>query len=100
MEYRWPVKYRGTQGTAIVGRVRPHGGNDRGLEKVCGEPIAPTARSMFIRPSTPNRNPGAEQMVLKILFHPETGKLLEPRLWVGPVWTSGLTCWPWQSKRE
>ena len=71
-----PVRYRGTQGTAIVARLRPHGGDDRGFGKVLRRANRPY-RKVYIHPAHhAGYYPGAEAMTLKLLFDPETGQVL------------------------
>jgi NADPH-dependent 2,4-dienoyl-CoA reductase/sulfur reductase-like enzyme/rhodanese-related sulfurtransferase len=70
------VRYRGTQGTAIVGvfdrTAAMTGSSEKGLRRV-NRPF----RKVYVHPSHhAGYYPGAEQMTLKILFHPETGRLL------------------------
>ena len=70
------VKYRGTQGTAILGffdrTAAMTGASEKSLRRA-NRPF----RKVYIHPAHhAGYYPGAEQMTLKILFHPETGKLL------------------------
>jgi NADPH-dependent 2,4-dienoyl-CoA reductase/sulfur reductase-like enzyme/rhodanese-related sulfurtransferase len=70
------VKYRGTQGTAIVGVFDRTTAMSGASEKVLRRASRPF-RKVYIHPAHhAGYYPGAEQMTLKILFHPETGKLL------------------------
>lgn len=70
------MKYRGTQGTAILG-VFDHtaamtGASEKSLRRA-NHPF----HKVYVHPMHhAGYYPGAEQMTLKILFHPETGKLL------------------------
>lgn len=70
------VKYRGTQGTAILGffdrTAAMTGASEKSLRRA-NRPF----RKVYVHPTHhAGYYPGAEQMTLKILFHPETGKLL------------------------
>ena len=70
------VKYRGTQGTAIVGVFDRTAAITGASEKVLRRANRPY-RKVYVHPTNhAGYYPGAEQMTLKILFHPETGKLL------------------------
>ena len=70
------VKYRGTQGTAIVGVFDRTAAMTGASEKVLRRANRPY-RKVYVHPAHhAGYYPGAEQMTLKILFHPETGKLL------------------------
>jgi NADPH-dependent 2,4-dienoyl-CoA reductase/sulfur reductase-like enzyme/rhodanese-related sulfurtransferase len=70
------AEYRGTQGTAILGffdrTAAITGASEKSLLRA-NQPY----RKVYIHPAHhAGYYPGAEQMTLKILFHPETGKLL------------------------
>ena len=70
------VKYRGTQGTAIVGffdhTAAMTGASEKSLRRA-NRPF----RKVYVHPAHhAGYYPGAEQMTLKILFHPVSGKLL------------------------
>ncbi len=70
------VKYRGTQGTAIVGAFGRTLAMTGASEKVLRRTNTPF-RKVYVHPSHhAGYYPGAEPMTLKILFHAETGKLL------------------------
>jgi rhodanese-related sulfurtransferase len=70
------VKYRGTQGTAILGVFDRTAAMTGASEKVLRRANRPY-RKVYVHPTHhAGYYPGAEQMTLKILFHPETGKLL------------------------
>lgn len=70
------VTYRGTQGTAIVGFFDHTAAMTGASEKVLKRTNAPY-RKVYVHPSHhAGYYPGAEAMTLKVLFHPETGKLL------------------------
>jgi NADPH-dependent 2,4-dienoyl-CoA reductase/sulfur reductase-like enzyme/rhodanese-related sulfurtransferase len=70
------VKYRGTQGTAIVGVFDRTAAMTGASEKALRRANRPY-RKVYVHPAHhAGYYPGAEQMTLKILFHPETGKLL------------------------
>jgi rhodanese-related sulfurtransferase len=70
------VKYRGTQGTAIVG-VFDHTAAMTGASEKVLRRANRSYRKVYVHPTHhAEYYPGAEQMALKILFHPETGKLL------------------------
>ncbi len=69
-------KYRGTQGTAIVGlfgvTAAMTGASEKALRRA-----ERAFRKVYVHPAHhAGYYPGAEPMTLKILFHPETGKLL------------------------
>ena len=71
-----PAKYRGTQGTAIIGvfdrTAAITGASEKALRRANRR-----CRKVYVHPAHhAGYYPGAEQMTLKILFHPETGKLL------------------------
>ncbi len=70
------TKYRGTQGTAILGffdrTVAMTGNSEKSLRR-SNRPF----RKVYVHPTHhAGYFPGAEQMTLKVLFHPETGTLL------------------------
>ena len=70
------VRYRGSQGTAIVGvferTAAITGASEKALQRA-GRPY----RKVYIHPANhAGYYPGAEAMVLKLLFHPESGKIL------------------------
>jgi len=71
-----PSRYRGTQGTAIVRVFERTAAMTGASEKVlrrAGRPF----RKVYIHPTHhAGYYPGAEAMTLKLLFDPETGKLL------------------------
>jgi NADPH-dependent 2,4-dienoyl-CoA reductase/sulfur reductase-like enzyme/rhodanese-related sulfurtransferase len=70
------VKYRGTQGTAIVGFFNQTAAMTGASEKSLRRANRPF-RKAYVHPAHhAGYYPGAEQMTLKVLFHPETGKLL------------------------
>jgi NADPH-dependent 2,4-dienoyl-CoA reductase/sulfur reductase-like enzyme/rhodanese-related sulfurtransferase len=70
------VKYRGTQGTAIVGVFGRTAAITGASEKALRRADRPY-RKVYVHPAHhAGYYPGAEPMTLKILFHPETGKLL------------------------
>ncbi len=70
------ARYRGTQGTAIVGVFDRTAGMTGASEKVLRR-VNRAYRKVYIHPSHhAGYYPGAEQMTLKVLFHPETGKIL------------------------
>jgi NADPH-dependent 2,4-dienoyl-CoA reductase/sulfur reductase-like enzyme/rhodanese-related sulfurtransferase len=70
------ASYRGTQGTAIVGvfdRTAAMTGVSEKVLRRSGRPF----RKVYVHPAHhAGYYPGAEQMTLKVLFHPQTGKLL------------------------
>jgi NADPH-dependent 2,4-dienoyl-CoA reductase/sulfur reductase-like enzyme/rhodanese-related sulfurtransferase len=69
-------KYRGTQGTAILGLFNLTAAMTGASEKVLRRANRPF-RKVYIHPAHhAGYYPGAESMTLKVLFHPETGKLL------------------------
>jgi NADPH-dependent 2,4-dienoyl-CoA reductase/sulfur reductase-like enzyme/rhodanese-related sulfurtransferase len=70
------ARYRGTQGTAIVGvfdrTAAMTGASEKTLRR-SGRPY----RKVYVHPAHhAGYYPGAEPMTLKVLFHPTTGKLL------------------------
>jgi rhodanese-related sulfurtransferase len=70
------VKYRGTQGTAIVGvfdrTAAMTGASEKALRRANR-----TFRKVYIHPAHhAGYYPGAEQMTLKVLFDPQSGRLL------------------------
>ncbi|HUE71086.1 MAG TPA: FAD-dependent oxidoreductase [Pirellulaceae bacterium] len=70
------VRYRGTQGTAIVGVFDCTAAMTGASEKALRRANRPF-RKVYVHPTHhAGYYPGAEAMTLKILFHPETGKLL------------------------
>ena len=71
-----PTKFRGTQGTAILGFFELTAAMTGASEKSLRRSNRPF-RKIYIHPANhAGYYPGAEGMVLKVLFHPETGKLL------------------------
>jgi NADPH-dependent 2,4-dienoyl-CoA reductase/sulfur reductase-like enzyme/rhodanese-related sulfurtransferase len=71
-----PTKFRGTQGTAIVGVLGRTAAMTGASEKVLRRANRPF-RKVYVHPAHhAGYYPGAEAMTLKVLFHPETGKLL------------------------
>jgi rhodanese-related sulfurtransferase len=70
------MKYRGTQGTAIVGVFNRTAAITGASEKALRRANRPY-RKVYVHPAHhAGYYPGAEQMTLKVLFDPETGKLL------------------------
>ena len=70
------VKYRGTQGTAIVGVFDRTAAMTGASEKALRRANRPF-RKVYVHPAHhAGYYPGAEPMTLKLLFDPETGKLL------------------------
>jgi rhodanese-related sulfurtransferase len=70
------LKYRGTQGTAIVGVFDRTAAMTGASEKILRRTNRPF-RKIYVHPSHhAGYYPGAEQMTLKLLFTPDTGKLL------------------------
>ncbi len=68
--------YRGTQGTAILGFFNLTAGMTGASEKILRRANRPF-RKVYIHPAHhAGYYPGAEGMTLKVLFEPETGKLL------------------------
>ncbi len=71
-----PARYRGTQGTAIVGvfeRTAALTGLAEKSLRRAGRPY----RKVYLHPANhAGYYPGAESMALKVLFHPDSGKLL------------------------
>jgi NADPH-dependent 2,4-dienoyl-CoA reductase/sulfur reductase-like enzyme/rhodanese-related sulfurtransferase len=69
------MKYRGTQGTAIVGVFDHTAAMTGASEKALRRANLPF-RKVYVHPTHhAGYYPGAEGLTLKILFHPETGKL-------------------------
>ncbi len=69
-------RYRGTQGTAVVGAFGITAAMTGASEKTLKR-INRTYRKVYIHPANhAGYYPGAEPMTLKVLFDPETGKLL------------------------
>lgn len=70
------VRYRGTQGTAIVGVFDRAAALTGASERILQRTNRPF-RKVYVHPTHhAGYYPGAEQMTLKVLFHPETGKIL------------------------
>jgi len=70
------VKYRGTQGTAIVGVFDRTAAMTGASEKVLRRANRPF-RKVYVHPTNhAGYYPGAEAMTLKLLFDPTTGRLL------------------------
>jgi len=70
------VRYRGTQGTAIVGIFDRTAAMTGASEKALRRANRPF-RKVYVHPAHhAGYYPGAEQMTLKVLFEPDTGKLL------------------------
>lgn len=94
------VRYRGTQGTAIVGVFDRTAAMTGASEKVLRRANR-RFRKVYVHPMHhAGYYPGAEAMALKLLFDPTTGRCWEHRPWAGPGWISESTCWPWRSKLE
>jgi NADPH-dependent 2,4-dienoyl-CoA reductase/sulfur reductase-like enzyme/rhodanese-related sulfurtransferase len=70
------VRYRGTQGTAIVGVFERTAAITGASEKALRRANRPF-RKIYVHPANhAGYYPGAEGMVLKLLFHPDSGKIL------------------------
>ena len=70
------VKYRGTQGTAIVGVFDRTAAMTGASEKVLRRAHRPF-RKVYVHPAQhADYYPGAEQMTLKLLFDPQSGRVL------------------------
>jgi NADPH-dependent 2,4-dienoyl-CoA reductase/sulfur reductase-like enzyme len=70
------MTYRGTQGTAIVGVFDRTAAMTGASEKVLRRANRPFCK-VYVHPAHhAGYYPGAEQMTLKVLFQPDTGKLL------------------------
>jgi NADPH-dependent 2,4-dienoyl-CoA reductase/sulfur reductase-like enzyme/rhodanese-related sulfurtransferase len=70
------TSYRGTQGTAIVGIFELSAAMTGASEKALRRANRPY-RKIYIHPAHhAGYYPGAEAMVLKLLFHPKTGRIL------------------------
>ena len=73
---RTPNRYRGTQGTAIVGVFDRVAAITGASEKVLARAATPY-RKVYVHPADhAGYYPGAEQMSLKLLFAPDTGRVL------------------------
>lgn len=71
-----PVSYRGTQGTAIVGLFERTAAMTGASEKMLRRMERPY-RMIYVHPSHHAAYyPGAEQMTLKLLFDPDSGRVL------------------------
>jgi rhodanese-related sulfurtransferase len=71
-----PSRYRGTQGTAIVGVFERTAAMTGASEKTLRRGARPY-RKVYIHPGHhAGYYPGAEPMTLKVMFDPETGRLL------------------------
>jgi rhodanese-related sulfurtransferase len=71
-----PIRYRGTQGTAIVGVFDKVAACTGAAEKTLRR-AGRAFRKVYVHPAHhAGYYPGAEQMSLKVLFDPATGKLL------------------------
>jgi NADPH-dependent 2,4-dienoyl-CoA reductase/sulfur reductase-like enzyme/rhodanese-related sulfurtransferase len=71
-----PSRYRGTQGTAIVGLFGRTAAMTGASEKVLKRSGVPY-RMVYVHPTDhAGYYPGAQQMTLKLLFDPESGKVL------------------------
>ena len=93
------ARYRGTQGTAIV-RVFDKTAAMTGASEKVLKRSKRSYRKVYVHPTNhAGYYPGAQGMTLKLLFDPETGKVLGRRRWAVTAWTSGSTCWPWRSRR-
>lgn len=71
-----PAKFRGTQGTAVVGVFELTAAATGASEKALRRAQRPFRKAYVHPASHAGYYPGAEPMTIKILFHPETGKLL------------------------
>ncbi len=70
------VRYRGTQGTAIVGVFELSAGMTGASEKALRRTNRPF-RKIYVHPANhAGYYPGAEAMVLKLLFDPDDGRIL------------------------
>lgn len=70
------VRYRGTQGTAIVGVFGQTAASTGASEKVLRHALRPY-RMVFVHPTHhAGYYPGAEGLTLKLLFDPRTGQIL------------------------
>ena len=75
-ESRPPARYRGTQGTAIVGVFDRVAAITGASEKILIRANLPY-RAIYVHPvDHAGYYPGAEQMTLKVLFAPDTGRVL------------------------
>ncbi|MCO6042989.1 FAD-dependent oxidoreductase [Aeoliella sp. ICT_H6.2] len=70
------LEYRGTQGTAIVG-LWDHGAAMTGLSEKACQRLGLEYEKVYLHPGDhAGYYPGATSMAVKVLFDPETGKLL------------------------
>ena len=94
------VRYRGTQGTAIVGVFDRTAAMTGASEKALRRANRPF-RKVYVHPTHhAGYYPGAEADDAEASLRPGNGtSCWVRRPWAGPVWTSGSTCWPWRSRR-
>ncbi len=94
------VRYRGTQGTAIVGVFDCTAAMTGASEKALRRANRPY-RKVYVHPSHhAGYYPGAESMTLKLFSTRRRVGCWEHKQWAEPEWISGLMCWPWRSRRE
>ena len=92
-------RYRGTQGTAIVGFfdlvAAVTGPGEKALKRA-----GTSYEKVYIHANQhAGYYPGARPMSIKVLFDPGTGKLWERRSWARTASTTGSTCWRRPSRR-
>ena len=87
------VRFRGTQGTAIVGLFGLDGRDDRRV----GEDTPAHEKTVSQALCAPRQSrgllSGAEQMTLKVLFDPQSGRVLGAQGVGEPASINGSTCW-------
>ncbi len=65
------------------------GASEKTLQRT-GKPF----RKLYVHPANhAGYYPGAEQMTLKVLFDPQSGRVLGRREWGEPASINGSTCW-------
>ena len=86
-----PAKFRGVQGTAVVGvfglAVASTGASEKTLKR-----LGRSYEKVYLHPgSHAGYYPGAKPIHLKLLFDPDNGRILGGRRWETMVPTNGLT---------
>ena len=95
-----PSRYRGTQGTAIVGVFERTAAMTGASEKALRRANRPY-RKVYVHPAHhAGYYPGAGGDGAEAALRPaRRAASSAPRPWAAPAWTSGSTCWPWRSRR-